>query len=52
MKTKMRCKVFSLVLAFAMLLSCGIMAFAAEEPKIETYAVNSNGETYGNNLQA
>ena len=29
MKTKMRCKVFSLVLAFAMLLSCGIMALAA-----------------------
>ena len=52
MKTKMRCKVCSLVLAFAMLLSCGIMAFAAEEPEIETYAVNSNGETYGNNLQA
>lgn len=50
MKTKTR-KFVSMFVAFMMILVCAVPAFAATPGEEVVYAVNSNGETYGNYLQ-
>jgi len=51
MKTKTR-KIVSMFVAFVMILVCAVPAFAATPDEKTGYAVNGNGETYGNYLEA
>lgn len=45
-------KLVSVIVAFVMILVCAVPAFAAAPSNSAGYAVNSNGETYGNYLEA
>lgn len=45
-------KFVSMIVAFLMILACVAPAFAADTNDSTGYAVNSNGETYGNYLEA
>lgn len=51
MKMKM-CKFVSMIVVLVMTFVCAIPAFAAAPSGQVGYAVNRNGETYGNNLKA